>query len=334
MPTRKDTSKRRKVCGNTSCDPITSIECCNDTSRNICSDSGSSHITTSMTTRIFIWELPDTLLYEIAKYCVPSTQRASFLCHKIAILCKSAHKVILDDTKTTEIWNAVLNGDYGVANDTTGDRHHRRRSCKRLHRSLMDQVRDAHKLMKDNTEIAYFYLWELSSISGKTPSKSAKNSLTRMNLIRIFNTYGPHLMYNMTMSSGGTFLVEVCRCRNVKSATTILQCVKELVENRGAMVNKSTAESANASLTPLCVAAVRGMPKVVDYLLSEGASTSIPCSGRFRLHTNPKRSLRCNSVTALQFAEAMITAELEEGAKSTDLKDLRTCIKLLQEENR
>jgi hypothetical protein len=285
-----------------------------------------------MTTRINIWDLFDTILYDIAQYCVPSTHRASFLCHKMAILCKSAQSAILDESKSTEIWNAVLHGDYGAANDKKG-LSRRRRSCKRLRRSPIVQVRDAHQLMKDNTEIAYFYLWELSGGSN-TSSKSAKNSLTRTNLIKIFNTYGPHLMYNRTMSSGGTFLVEVCRCRRAKSATTILQCVKELVENRGTLVNISTAESTHASLTPLCVAAVRGMPKVVEYLLSRGASITIPCSGRFRLHTNPKRSLQCNTVTALEFAEAMFTAEVKEGANRSDLKDLITCIKLLQEANR
>jgi hypothetical protein len=278
---------------------------------------------------VALWELPDAIIYEIAQYCVPSTQSASFLCHKMARLCKASHRMILDETKSAGLWNSVLKGDYGVSNGSDNHGSRRRRSCKRLRRSPLDQARDAHKLMKDNTEIAYYYLWEMSS--SNTTSKASKNSLTRMNLVKILNTYGPQLMFNKTMSSGGTFLVEVCRCRNAKSTTTILHCVQELVERRGAMINKSTNESSNSTLTPLCVAAVRGMPKVVEYLLSKGALTTIQCSGRFRLHTNPKRSIRCNSVTPLEFAEAMLKAELEEGAKSTDLRDLNSCIKLLQE---
>jgi hypothetical protein len=327
MSRRKNASTRREVRCQTSCDPTATADVSwNVTPRNIRSN--------SMTTSINLWELSDFLLYEIAQYCVPSMYRASFLCHTIAILCKSSHEAILDETKSSQIWNAILHGDYGVDN-YTNDHRRSRRSCKRLRRSPMDQVRDAHMLMKDNTEIAYYYLCELSSSSNiSSSSKSGKNSLTRRSLIKIFNSYGPQLMYNMTMSSGGTFLVEVCRCRNAKSATTILHCVKELVENRGALINKSTAESAQSSLTPLCVAAVRGMPKVVEYLLSGDASTTVPCSGRFRLHTNPKRSLRCNNVTALQFSQAMVKAELEEGANNTDLRDLKTCIKLLQKANR
>ncbi|KAG7346871.1 hypothetical protein IV203_005940 [Nitzschia inconspicua] len=282
-----------------------------------------------MTSTASLWELPDTLLYEITQYCVASTQRASFLCHKIAILCRASRSRILDDSKSAGLWNAVLRGDYGIANGSDNHGTSRRRSCKRLRRNPLDQVQDAHKLMRDNTEIAYYYLWEMSS--SNTSSKASKNSLTRANLVRILNTYGPQLMYNKTMSSGGTFLVEVCRCRNAKSAATILQCIQELVERRGALINKATNESSNSTLTPLCVAAVRGMPKVVEYILSKGALRDNPCSGRFRLHTNPKRSIRCNSVTALKFAEAMLQAELEEGAKGTDLRDLKSCIKLLQE---
>lgn len=289
-----------------------------------------------MTLETPIWELPDTMLYEIAQYCAPPTQRASFLCYKIATLCKASHHRIMDEPTSAGIWNSVLKGDYGFSSSNSSENHdtniRRRRSCKRLCRSPMEQVKDAHKLMQDNTEIAYYYLWELSSSSNNnSASKSSKNSLTRVNLVRILNTYGPQLMYNKTMSSGGTFLVEVCRCRNAKSATAVLHCVQELVERRAALVNKATNESNSCTLTAICVAAARGMPKIVQYLLSKGAATDRKCTGRFRLHTNSKRSLRCNDLTPLEFAEAMLKAEVEEGAKSTELRDLKSCIKLLQD---
>ena len=48
---------------------------------------------------------------------------------------------------------------------------------------------------------------------------------------------------------------------------------------------------------------------VVKYLLQRGASKGIRSSGRFRLHTNPKKTLSCTDKTALEFAQAMIEAE-------------------------
>jgi len=186
----------------------------------------------------------------------------------------------------------------------------------------VDQVRDAHKLLKDNTEIAFYYLWELSY-------KSGKNSLTRSKFCGILNEYGPRLMLNKTVSSGGTFLVEVCRARHV-TQSTVLHCVEELVERRGALVYLPTNESASSALTALCVAAVRGMPKVVEYLLEKGASPHIRCNARFRLTTNPKKTLRCTGVTPLEFAKKMLDTEQGQGGTDLDLRDLRRAIKLLE----
>jgi len=151
-------------------------------------------------------------------------------------------------------------------------------------------------------------------------------------------------MMNRTMASGGNFLVEICRCRN-SSANNILLCVQELVRRGAIEVNNSTNESVSSSVTALCVASVRGMPKVVKYLLSinDGSDSHlgshshcsavhIKCSGRFRLHTNPKKTVQCINSTPLEFSEKMMNAEREAGATSQDLKDLDHCIKLLKGE--
>jgi hypothetical protein len=271
-----------------------------------------------------IWELPEILLYQIAQYGAPPAERASFLCHKIAALSRASyHSILVDEGKSVGLWDLVLMGDYGVVKSSTDES---RRSCKRLKRSPADQVKFAHKRLIDNTEIAYYYLTELSS-------SSTKNSLSRSKLVGILNEYGPHLMMNRTLSSGGTFLVEVCRCRNVVQ-NTILQCVQELVEHRGALVNFATTEASNSTLTALCTASVRGMPKVVEYLLSHGASTDIPCSGRFRLHTNPRKSLRCTDATPIEFTKSMIAEEKNEGATTPDLKDIIRCLHSLERHSR
>lgn len=267
-----------------------------------------------------IWELPEILLYRIGQFASLPTERASLFCHKIAPLCKASYRSILvDDEKSVGLWDLVLKGDYGIV----VSKEEKVRSSKRLKRSPAHNVGDAHRRMIANTELAYSDLWELTY-------SSKKNTLTRQKMINILNEFGP-VMVNRVMLSGGNFLVEVCRSRN-SSPGTVLNCVQELVGRRGAIANIATNDSKSSSLTPLCVASVRGMHKVVEYLLSHGAlaSTTIRCSGKFRLFKNSKRSLRCTNVVPLEFCEQMLAAETKEGATRQDLKDLNRCIKLLR----
>ena len=285
-----------------------------------------------------LWEFTDDILYHIASYVSLPTERAAFFCRTIAPLCRSAyHKILVDEATSKNLWSVVLVKDYGVEDKKTSSKSSKRslsgrtthqtqerRSCARLRRSPLDQVRDAHILMRDNSEIAYYHVWELSS-------SSTKNSLTKSKMISILEEFGPNLMYNKTMSTGGNFLVEVCRSRNT-TANAILQCVEELIVKRGCHPDIRTHESSNASLTALCVAAVRGLPKVVEFLLRHGASTAQTCSGRFRLHTCPKKSLRCNDCTPLLFATRMRDAEIAEGATKSNLKELNKCIELLEKQ--
>ena len=268
-----------------------------------------------------IWELPEILVYRVGQFASFPTERASLFCHKIAPLCKASYRSILMDEETSVgLWDLVLKGDYGIV----ASKDEKVRCSKRLKRSPSHKVGDAHRLMIANTELAYSDLWELAY-------SSKKNTLTKQKLICILNEFGP-VMVNRVMLSGGNFLVEICRSRN-SSPSTILSCVQELVVRRGASVNVSTNDSKSSSLTALCVASVRGMHKVVEYLLSNGAlaSTNIRCSGKFRLFKNPKRSLRCSNVTPLEFSERMLAVEIKEGATRQDLKDLNRCIKLLKE---
>ncbi|CAB9500459.1 expressed unknown protein [Seminavis robusta] len=270
-----------------------------------------------------VWELPEVILYHIVGYVAPPTHRAGILCHRVAPLCKAAHRVVFEEARSVALWDAVLAGDYQV--DTAqSDKRKGTRSCKRLKRSPCQKVRDAHRHVIDNTEFAYYYLSELAHKSGKA-------ALTSPKLRGILDEYGPQLRINHRVSSGGAFLVEVCRARHVKEAV-ILKSLQELVEHRGANVNTNTFEAQNSNLTGLCVAAVRGMPTVVKYLLGKGASTTANNAGRFRLVTNSRKSLRCANVTALGFAQAMRQAEIDNGACEGELKNLNKCIELLTEQ--
>ena len=266
-----------------------------------------------------LWELPDVLLFKIVSYIAAPTHRATILCHQIAPLCQAAYRALLQDEQATTLWDTVLTEDYGIQSD----KHANRRASKRLRRSPVDRVRDAHILVNSNTEIAYFYLAEMVNRS------SNNNKLTKVRLISLMEEYGPHLRINRTVSSGGIYLVEVCRARHV-TGSVILKCVQELVENRGALVDLITSESNSSCQTALTVAAARGMSAVVDYLLQKGANREIISSGRFTLHTQPKKSLRCNHKTPLDFAVAMRDAERAAGAVDSALAGLNKCIRLLE----
>jgi hypothetical protein len=274
----------------------------------------SSHVSKA----IQIWCLPDVVLFKIVSFAAAPTHRATLLCHTIAPLCSAAFKAILEEEHSAHIWDMVLKEDYGAKNADDSHSKVQRRACKRLKRSPVHRVRDAHLLLKDNTEIAYFYLSELVNASTK--------QLTKARLCGIFNEYGPHLRVNHLVSNGGVFLVEVCRTKQIKEAV-VLKCVQELVEHWGAHVDVRTNESLCSKLTALCVASVRAMPSVVQYLLEKGSSRDIQSSGRFRLSCNPKKSVRCVDATPLEFAQAMLKAEKENGAN--DLTGLLKCIKLL-----
>lgn len=267
------------------------------------------------------WDLPDVLLFKIVTFAAAPTNRATVLCHTIAPLCRSSYHKILngDEITVSSLWDMIFVEDYH------GSIHQNRsnRECKRLRRGPIHRVREAHRLIKDNTEIAYFYLSEMSN------SCNGASKLTRARMMGLLNEYGPNLQLNQTVSSGGLFLVEVCRAKNVRESV-ILRCVHELVEQRGVMVDLRTSESESSCLTALCVAAARGLHTVVAYLLQKGAALDIISSGRFALHTRPKKSIRCHHQTALEFARTMHQAETNEGCGLGALKGLEKCMSLLR----
>ena len=83
-------------------------------------------------------------------------------------------------------------------------------------------------------------------------------------------------------------------------------------------------------LPPLVVASARGMPSVVRYLVgsSVGANVGTEGTSRFRLYMKPKRSVG-GTFTALDFARAMLEAEVENGATEEDVGSLNECIRIL-----
>eukprot|EP00977_Amphora_coffeiformis_P023282 scaffold12881_cov177-Amphora_coffeaeformis.AAC.1 len=174
-------------------------------------------------------------------------------------------------------------------------------------------------MIRDNTEIAFFYLSEMANRAC---------GLNKAKLRGLWHEYGP-LRVNTVVSSGGVFLVEVCRAKQVQERT-LLACVQELVEQYGAGVDGITHESPSSNQTALCVATVRGMPTVVQYLLHKGANPELLSSGRFRVTRGGGKSVRCKHVTPLEFGQAMREAEAQAGATKADLKSLDACLELLR----
>ena len=128
--------------------------------------------------------------------------------------------------------------------------------------------------------------------------------------------------------------MECCRARYCRESV-ILACVKELVEKHGANPDVATGAGPGAGgaggLTPLCVAAARGMASVVRFLTGAGASLTIEGTGRFRLSVagNKRRLSVAGTHNALLWSEAMLAAEREAGVVEADLKGLEDAVKVL-----
>lgn len=264
-------------------------------------------------------ELPEVLLYSIVSFVAGPTHRAHVVCHELAPLSRIAADALLE--KNATLWEALLEGDYGVKDDIQHTAN-TRRALKRRRESPLFRVRDAHLMVVANTDLAYYYLEEMTN--------STTKSLTQSRLYQLMEEYGPHLRVNDRTKTGGTFLVACCRARDCRESD-ILKCVKLLVEIYHADLDLFTLETAQSSLTPLCVAAARGMSTIVKYLLLQGASPVARGTGRFRLHTNKRKSVKFIQATPLEFAETMKAAEVEEGASMRDVKDLDKCIRQLRQ---
>lgn len=294
-------------------------------------------------TILLLWKLPDAVLFHIVSFVAPPTHRAAVICHRLALLSRDAASTLLEETST--LWEIISKEDYQVVerDDDPGKKGASRRACKRLRRTVLERVRGAHskfpsqniaseiyipnrmyvfshliyleESIHDNTEIAFFYLTEMTS----------KGALTKAKLKGLLNEYGP-IRVNNVVSSGGLFLVELCRAKQTREST-ILACVKELI-NHGALMDRRSHESDSSQQNALCVATVRGMPTIVKFLLEQGANTEILSSGRFRLRG--RKSLLRKNVTPLEFGRAMRAAEAETGASKRDLRLLDACVELLR----
>ena len=104
---------------------------------------------------VLIWKLPDTVLFHILTYVAPPTHRAAVICHQLALLSRDAANTLLRDAAAApSIWDIILRQDYHVqreqhedtvVNDPGEKARKNRRTCKRLRRSVIQQVQGAHR---------------------------------------------------------------------------------------------------------------------------------------------------------------------------------------------
>ena len=211
-----------------------------------------------------------------------------------------------------------------------------------------DQYIHAYNLLLSRNESALLELQE--------HAHSSKKRLSLSMLKKLLIEYEP-IAINRRVRTGGTFLVEVVRARYVQESV-ILKCIKLLIGN-GANPNIASAEvglfstsmaeniyrtsaasgvvgrwsSTGKELYPLVIAAARGMCTVVKYLLDVGANRNLRGSSRFRLYSNPRKSVKGVDLTALEFAKQMKDHELKNGVERADLRGLLRTISLLEDES-
>ena len=261
---------------------------------------------------------------------------------------KSNQRIEKYDAPTTSQNYCAVNNTTNVKRARTGTVSSTRRSDRLLPATPKERYIHSYNLLLSRNESALLELQECAH--------SSKKPLSLSMLKKLLKEYEP-IAINRRVRTGGTFLVEVVRARHVKESV-ILKCIKFLIEN-GANPNIPSAEagivgatssttlvqekrsaasgevgncissSTGAILYPLIIAAARGMSTVVQYLLSVGADTSLRGSSRFRLFSNPRKTVKGVDLTAHEFAIRMRDCEVENGVRREDMRGLVKTISLL-----
>uniref|UniRef100_A0A7S2M908 F-box domain-containing protein n=1 Tax=Skeletonema marinoi TaxID=267567 RepID=A0A7S2M908_9STRA len=224
-----------------------------------------------------------------------------------------------------------------------------RRSARIQPASPLEKFKHAYNLLMSRTETALLELTE--------HVHSSKKPLSFSIMKKILKEFSP-IAINRRVRTGGTFLVDICRSRHVQESV-ILKCVKLLIEEHGANPNVPSAEvgqglassttltlgrrsaassevtcytsSQGRELYAIVIAAARAMPSVVKYLLScRDIDPTLKGSSRFRLFSNPRKSVKGVDLSALEFGMKMKEEEIENGVCAADLKGLNKVISLLK----
>jgi len=281
-------------------------------------------MTSSLSSAASLLSIPDSVVYSIIRFAVPQWATCHLICHRLALVSKEYRCL-----QNEGLWNHVL-GEYQTltAASSSGSSSAKCRSptriSKRLKLSPKYAVARAHQSLHQRMEYAHLALTELTH--------QREQPLTVKRLRAILERWKP-LRVNQRAEVGGTLLIECIRARFVHEKV-ILECARLLIQEWSAQPDVATGSGPGSGgaggLTPLCIAAARGMPSVVAYLLDEAkASASIAGEGRFKLWGNQHKTVAGSYVPA-EWASKMLEAEEAAGVAAADLKPLRKCIELFR----
>lgn len=310
-------------------------------------------------------ELPDEIIHSIFCYVASSPSLIGpCICHVLRPLSKQWRREVDGKRDLWELAVHDLSCDcYGGSEDATVAEG---RPSKRARTAQSSPPRRSGRLRPATPKEQYIHAYNLLMSRNESAllelqehAHSSKKPLSLSILKRIVKTYEP-IAINRRARTGGSFLVEVCRARHVQESV-ILRCIKLLIGEHGASPNLASAEvglgssstisavydeasaasgevgrclssSTGKELYPLIIAAARGMPSVVKYLLEAGADPNLRGSSRFRLFSNPRKTVKGDELTALEFAVKMRDNEVENNVRRSDLRGLQKVITFLEQE--
>lgn len=161
---------------------------------------------------------------------------------------------------------------------------------------------------------------------------SSQTRLTRPALRKLLAMAVPVDTDCVGIASESTLLMECTKARTA-AEPVILSCVRELVERHGADVSRGNRHGIN----PLIIASARGFPTIVKYLLKKNAAIECPGTGRFVTYFGNKARPVRGTMTALEWAAAMLAAETQFWPPETpkavvqrSLQGLSDCVSALR----
>lgn len=225
--------------------------------------------------------------------------------------------------QSADLW-AALSSAAGLDQGATA---HRGRRSARLERSAAREFAQSLAALRIRSE---YLVHALASMA----QESRDLSLGKVR--RALATWAPCLLDRVSPVSNATALMEVCRARGC-SEGAILAAVSELVLAHGAGAGVPNSEGQ----TPLIVAAARGLPRVVAFLLAHGADPLQRGFGRFRAMAAPGATAAPagagaggavvrGSLSPLEWTEAILARERARGVAPRAQRSLLQSADLLR----
>ena len=263
--------------------------------------------------RFTLAQLPDAVVHHIFVYSLPTALFSRSFCSLVS--CdKTTYTNFSQRRDLIALLIAFLDGGQRPAGADVG------RRSKRLCRSALQQLGEAVQRRHQRWDSLSIDL--IAQRCGSSPSRLSTASLKKLLAAAV-----PVDIDKVGLASESTLLMECVKARTA-SATVILSCVRELVEGHGADVNQANQHGGGVSA--LIIAAARGFPGVVRYLVQKGADVSHRGTGRFvtylGTHAKPVRG----TMTALEWATAMLDAERELCVMDRNLQSLADCVAALR----